>query len=716
MDLFAARQKVGALTAPSNVVIVGASDKPGSWSARVWRNLHRYGFTRPIYLINPRRSEIWDQVCHPNFAALPAPPDHLVILAPAIQVAGALRTGAAAGARSATIFSSGFGEGYGETGALLGKELTDAIRDTGLSVSGPNCMGNICARSNFVTLVEDRELNVGGGPIALVGQSGGVMVFLNQALEERGLSADYLITSGNEIGLCISDYIAFLAYEPDLKIIIVYIEALKEADDFRQACLAARSAGKSIIAIKLGQSDAGRSAAMAHTGSLAGSMESFDALCADIGVIRAHTLDEAVELAELLTHTNPPAGLRLAALTLSGAYRGLLLDAAERHGLTFPNLAPETKVRIDSALGVGSLVSNPIDGGFSVLTSEVAYRECIEALRADVGIDMVLLQESLPRAAGSQRAERYIKIIQEYAAQPGKPVACVTLASHGQSDYSRNLRKKASHVAFLQEANKALLAIRAVAERERLYKLACYPVVNVSMSDERLSVVELVKNFVQAGRRTLSEYESKKILNAYGLKILVEETADNLENALKVARAIGYPVVMKGVSQTLQHKSDAGAVIAGICNEDHLAEAWSIIARNVEAAGHIPEGVLIVQQAAEGLELVLGLHHDPECGLTFMMGAGGVLLELVKDLSFAAAPLTQKKVLDMIARTKVALLIQGYRGSTPLDHTQVVDAIMGLAALSLDLGPYIESVDVNPLRLLPSGAFVLDSLIILRES
>jgi acetyltransferase len=717
VDLLAACEKVSALTAPKNVVIVGASDKAGSWSARVWRNLHRYGFPRSVYPVNPHRNEIWDQVCYNNFGALPERPDHLVILTPATQVVDALRTGAAAGARSATIFSAGFGEGYGASGILLSKDLAAAIKETGLSVNGPNCMGNICARSSFVTLVEDRRLNVGGGPIALVGQSGGVMVFLNQALEERGLNVDYLITSGNEIGLCISDYIAFLAAEADLKVIVVYIEALKGPDDFRQACLAARSAGKSIIAVKLGQSDAGRSAAMAHTGSLAGSMESFDALAADVGVIRAHSLDEAVELAELLAHTNTPAGLRLGALTLSGAYRGLLLDAAERNGLIFPDLAPETKLRIDRALGIGSLVSNPIDGGFSVLTSEAAYRECIEALRADTGIDMVLLQESLPRAAGSNRAERYIRIIEEYASQPGKPLACVTLASHGQSDYSRDLRATAYHVPFLQEANKALHAIRAAVERDRLFEISCYPVANVCVSDDRLCIIEHVKKLTQGGSCTLSEPESKKILKAYGFSFPVEEIARNLDGALTLAHAIGYPIVMKGVSNTLQHKSDVGAVVVGVCNDDSLAEAWRVIARNVEAAGHDQiDGVLIAKQAPDGLELVIGLHRDLECGFTFMFGAGGVLLELINDVSFASAPMSREKALDMVSRTKVARLIHGYRGSKSLDPTPLVDALMGLAALSVDLGQFIQSVDINPLRLLPSGAVVLDGLVVLRAS
>ena len=232
MDFAAARAKVGALVAPKNIVLVGASDKPGSWSARVWRNLNRYGFRGPIYPMNPGRTEIWDRPCYADFASLPEKPDHLVVLAPAPHVAGVIRAGASAGARSATIFSAGFGEGEGGPGAALGADLRAALAETGIGASGPNCMGNICAPSRFVTLTEDRELSMAGGPVALVGQSGGVMIFMNQALEERGVFADYLVTSGNEAGLTVADYIAFFAGEPRIKVIIVYIEALKRAGRF----------------------------------------------------------------------------------------------------------------------------------------------------------------------------------------------------------------------------------------------------------------------------------------------------------------------------------------------------------------------------------------------------------------------------------------------------------------------------------------------------
>ena len=236
LDLEASKRKVAALTAPRNVVLVGASDRAGSWAARVWRNLNRYRFPGPIHLVNPRRNEVWDRPCYPDFKSLPEAPDHLVVLVPAAGVAETLRSGAAAGARSATVFSAGFGEAFDSQAAALGRELAAVIAETGLGVSGPNCMGNVCAKSRLVTLTEDRPLAVRGGPAALVGQSGGMMIFINAALEERGIWAEYLITSGNEAGLSVPDYVAFFADQPELKVIIIYVEAISNPEKFAAAC------------------------------------------------------------------------------------------------------------------------------------------------------------------------------------------------------------------------------------------------------------------------------------------------------------------------------------------------------------------------------------------------------------------------------------------------------------------------------------------------
>ena len=710
------RAKVEALVAPRNVVIVGASDRPGNWALRAWRNLQRYKFPGPIFLINPKRDEILGEKCYPDFAALPEPPDHILVVTPASAVADVLESGAAAGARSATIFSSGFGEAYDEAGAALGLRLREVIARTGLGVSGPNCMGNVCKPARFVTLTEDRPHNMDMGEVALVGQSGGVMIFINQALEERGMLARYLITSGNEAGLQVADYIAWFAGDPALKVIIVYVEAVADLGRFIAACREARAAGKSVIAIKLGQSEEGRAAALAHTGSLAGSVAAFDAVAADAGVIRADTLDDAVELAELLAHTGAPTGRRLGAVTLSGAYRGLLLDAAERHGLTFPKLATETVASLEKVMGVGSLISNPIDGGFSVLSSPQAYKACIEAMQADPNIDMVLLQEAIPREPGSNRAEAYIQLVEDYVAEGGhKPLSFVTLTSHGQTAHSRAIRHGAPHVSFLQEANKALRAIASAARRGEAEALGS------SGADTHAPAPALAQELREQARQlqaplALDEARSKALLAAYGVPLPQEGLAQDVEAAVALATRIGFPVVLKAVCATLTHKSDVGAVQLHLRDADAVRAAWARIQANLAAHGFVDalEGMLVAQMVTGGLELVMGLHRDPEMGPVIMGGSGGVLLELVRDVAFAAPPLTLAKAHDLIARTKAGALMRGYRGSGALDAQAYAQTLVALGRLANDLGDVLESIDVNPFLLLAEGGVALDALVVLR--
>jgi acetyltransferase len=721
LDLEASKRKVAALTAPRNVVLVGASDRAGSWAARVWRNLNRYQFPGPIHLINPRRSEIWERPCHPDFKSLPEAPDHLVVLVPAAGVAETLRSGAAAGARSATVFSAGFGEAFDASAAALGRELKDVIAQTGLGVSGPNCMGNVCAKSRLVTLTEDRPLAVRTGPVALVGQSGGMMIFINAALEERGIFAEYLITSGNEAGLSVPDYVAFFADQSELKVIIIYVEAIADPARFGAACRLARAAGKAIVAVKLGGSEAGRTAAMAHTGSLAGSLEAFDALAAELGVIRADTLDDAVEATELIAHTGAPAGRRLGAITLSGAFRGLILDAAERNDLVLPALAPQTLERLNAVLGVGSLVGNPIDGGFGVLTSAENYMASIEAMQADPGVDLLLLQEALPREGGSARAENYIAMVEAYAAAGAaagsarKPIAFVTPVSHGQTDYSRALRARAPHVSFLQEANKALRAIAGVARAREGEQLAgTSAAAGRRPTPEQAEAVARMCARASADAMALDEVESKALLRAYGIATPAEELVTSQAQAVSAADRIGYPVVLKAVSSRLTHKSDAGAVALNLAGGAAVAAEYDAMARRLQP--HALAGMLVCRQIRGGLELVLGLHRDPEIGLVVMAGAGGVLLELTADVAFCVPPVSPEKARDMLARTRAGALIDGYRGSGARDGEAVVAALVGLGQLAADLKDVIESVDINPFVALPrgQGGLALDALVVLR--
>jgi acetyltransferase len=392
-----------------------------------------------------------------------------------------------------------------------------------------------------------------------------------------------------------------------------------------------------------------------------------------------------------------------------------LLDAAEKNRLEFPPLAPATAEKLDRVLTVGSLVGNPIDGGFGVLTSAENYLASIEALQADPNIDIVLLQEAVPREPGSARAESYIAMANDYAAtKTTKPIAFVTPISHGQTDYSRALRAKAPHVSFLQEANKALRAIASVTRRDRVERLGQTATDDRESTPQQRAAIERLSAAAQAGAVVLNEFESKDVLRAYGIRTPGESLVTTAKEAVAAAERIGYPVVLKAVSDTLTHKSDVGAVVLHLQNAAELSEAYERMAEKLSK--YALAGMLVCRQIRGGQELVLGLHRDPEIGLVVMAGTGGVLIELIKDVSFALPPLSREKAADMLDRTRVANLLRGYRGEAALDCNAVLDALIGLGRLANDAAELIESVDINPFVALPQGegALALDALIVLQ--
>ena len=419
---------------------------------------------------------------------------------------------------------------------------------------------------------------------------------------------------------------------------------------------------------------------------------------------------------ELLVHTGAPGGRRLGAITLSGAFRGLLYDAAERNGLQFPKLADATLAKLNAILGVGSLVSNPIDGGFGVLSSDDNYKASIAALQADPNIDMILIQENLPREPGSDRAERYIHTVEAIVAGGApKPIAIITPVSHSQSDYSRALRAQVPHVSFLLEVNKSLRAIASVARRDELERLAA-PSAKVASTPAESCRSSVACGCWQKMARPRSTRSSRKqLIRAYGIPTPTEIAVQSPDDAVKAARQIGYPVVLKAVAAKLLHKSDAGAVALHLADDDAVRAAYARIADNVRRAGiESLDAMLVCQQISGGLELVLGLNRDPEMGLVVMAGSGGVLLELTKDVAFAAPPITREKARAMIERTHAARLMRGYRSSRVLDADAAIDALVALGRIADDLANVVQSIDINPFVVLPRGGFALDALFVSR--
>jgi acyl-CoA synthetase (NDP forming) len=698
--------KVDALLNPKNVVILGASDRPGNWAHRVWRNLRRYEYPGAVYPFNPSRETVWNTRCYRDFAELPEAPDHLVVLIPAPAVAPALAEAARFGARSATVMTSGFDEGESASAAEAVAQLQRVLDETGLAISGPNCLGNLNASARLMTMPDDRPQRLAAGPVAVIGQSGGIAMAIKRSLEERGVDCGWAITSGNEAGLTTADYIEYFAQTPGVRAIVSYLESVHDPARFLSACAQAQSAGKAVVVVKLGASRAGRAAALAHTGRLAGAMEAFDARTKPLGAVRAANLDAAVEIVEYLVHALPPRVTELGAITFSGGLRGMLLDMAAAQGLTFARLAGATRRKLEALMTTGTVVGNPLDAGFAALTSQEAYLHAIVTLLADPAIGFLLLQEELPRASGTERKEANLRAVNAIAAKADKPIAFFSMISYGLTDYSRALRSELPNLVFLQETGKALAVASAVIGYGQKRKGTPTPLESPERAKKHLS------RFLTGKSGPRSEVESKALLKAYGIAAPLESVAQSEREAVQAATKIGFPVVMKAVSAALPHKSDIGAVVLGIKSVQRARQAYQQVLRAARKQRCDLDGVLVARQISDGIELALGLHRDPEMGMVIMCGAGGTGLELHRDVAFAALPLDEAAAQEMISRLRISQSIAGYRGSPPLDRKALVKALLSLSQLAMDAGSRIESVDVNPFLLRRRGGLALDALVV----
>jgi acyl-CoA synthetase (NDP forming) len=706
-------KRIHAMLHPRNIVLVGATDKPGNYAERIWNNLIKYQYEGGLYPVNARRETIWGGPCYKDFASLPEQPDHVLVLVPARFAVQVIRDAAAAGARSATIVTSGFSELRDDESQRLAAELQAAIRETGLAVTGPNCLGNLSAGEKLFTNIDDRVVTMEAGPVAIAGQSGAIVMAIRQALEDRGVGVGYMVTTGNETGLETPDLMAYFAADPSIRVIVVYLEGVRNTQVFRRACKAARAAGKPVIALKLGASEGGRAAAMAHTGALAGSIETFDAISTREGVIRVRGLDELIETTECFVHADPPKGARIAAVSLSGGKRGLLIDAFSAAGLNFDALSQDASDKLAKMLGPGSIVGNPLDAGFAAVVDPSVYIRSIKIMIDDPDTDIVLIDAELPKAPHELR-ERNLRIVDGMAAAASKPVVYISTMSIGFTEFTKGLRKSLPHIAVMQGLDRAVGAIKSLIDYASLRK-EVPEVVSSSSASARAMLEKMLKNATGAA---LDEVASKKLLKAYGIPVSREEIAETAADAVKIARKIGFPVVAKVVSADILHKSDIGGVVLNINSAAEVKKAFNDIAARVRKLKGKPklEGILIAQQVKAELELVVGASLDAEMGPVVLFGTGGVDIELMKDVALAGAPLDEADARELINRTKAGVKLRGYRGKPALHEASAVKAIVGLSNLMADAGTRIASIDVNPFLINTRTGVAVDGLIILNNA
>jgi acetyltransferase len=678
-----------ALFNPGSVAVVGASPDVGKPGGRCLAFLQKFRYPGRLYPVNPKYRTIGALTCYSDLSTLPAPVDLVVLLVPANAVAKYLNAAAAAGARAAIVCSSGFAEA-GDEGAQLQQELVDAAESNGIAVLGPNCLGLVDLHhglaASFSTALES-DAPVKAGPIAFVSQSGAMGIAVFSVAQAEGVALGKFISTGNEAVLDFTHFLEYLADDPDVSLVLGYIEGVRDGRRFVSAARRARAAGKKVAVLKVGQSEAGERAARSHTGALAGSAKVYEAAFRRGGVRAVSDVRGLLDLAMAVPGQRAPAGKRMGIVNMSGGAGVMMADACSSHQLEVPTLSESTVRALAKVLPPFVSKANPVDYG-PIYTDPDAIRTCVELVANDPAIDQVLVFIGLSPSLAGVIEQR----LADVQARSGKPIIAAWLG--GPEAGIKRLRELG--IATFSEP------VRAVAAAAHLVffgqalpgpdvALAAQPSPQASTTRQALSA------YVAAGRTSLSEQEVKRLIASYDIPVGAEVLATTTAEAVAAAKKFGRPVAVKAESPDLLHKSDAGAVKLNVA----AAEVEQAFRAVVDAAAKVVgadkvRGALIQPMAQRGVEMLAGLRHDPQFGPTVTVGMGGVASEVLADAATELAPLDLELARSMIARLRGAPLLGAFRGGAAHDVDALARVLVALSELAIDAGPRLAELDLNP--------------------
>ncbi len=696
------RLSLERLIRPRSVAIVGASEKAGALGASVLANLERAGFPGAIHLVNPKRAEIGGRPCVASVDDLPEGVDAAVLAIPRAGVLDAVRALARRKAGAAIIFSAGFAE-TGAQGLAEQRELARIAEESDMAIEGPNCLGLV----NFVdgvplTFVELPGDRLGARPgIGLVSQSGAMAAVLAVTLASRGLGLSYSISTGNEAASGVEDYVDYLVDDPDTHILAMIVEQFRKPARFLAAATRAAARAKPIVLLHPGRSSAARESAATHTGALAGDYDVMRLKVERAGVLLVETLEELGDVAEMLLRHPARAPGGAAVVCESGAYKALTLDLAEREGLPLPPLGDADSPALRAALPDFVPVSNPLDVTAQGLVDPDLYARVLAALVADDRIESVLL--AIIQTDSVTAKLKFPPILA--AIEKLRPAKRVVFAGLDEGavvppDYVARLR--ALSVPYFPSAERA---VRALARLQR-WRGAARP---SAMPQSARSAA------FAAFSGVIPEWRAKLALASMGIPFPQGALATTPAEAAAIAAGIGYPVAIKAQAPELAHKSDAGGVIVGLRDEAALKDGWAKLKDNVGRSrpGLALDGILIEAMGAPGVEMIVGGRNDPEWGPVVVVGFGGVQAEILKDSRLLAPDMNDAEILAELKALKGAALLEGFRGSPPLDLEAIIAIVRAIGLLLLD-EPSIREVDLNPVVIHPrgEGATALDALIL----
>jgi acetate---CoA ligase (ADP-forming) len=704
------RDDLKRLIDPKIVAIVGASETRGSFGERTLSNMS--AFTGKVYAINPKYNSLLGRPCVPSLADLPESPDCVVLCVARTMVEDMIDSAAAVQAGGAIVYASGFAETSKPDRIEAQQRLAQLAQRAGVRVVGPNCVGiaNTGSRAGMNFMPDYAGMGHRRGPVGIVSQSGALGYTVLQGMQ-RGIGFSHYLAAGNSCDVDVCDFVSYLAEDDDTKSIVCILEGVKDGGRFFAAARKARSAGKTLVVYKTGNSETSSNAAMSHTGTMVGSVVAYQSVIEQAGAIAVDDLEAALETAAFMAKAKAPTrGRGVGILSTSGGAAVICADKAEAHGIPLPLLEPSTDRALREVVPDFGSVANPADLTAEVLKTSETFGFCLDAFLNDSGFSALVLPMIFAHASSSgARAPAIV----EAAARSDRPLAVVWMNEWLQGPGSELLDAD-PRVCMFRSADRCFATLRAWFDwHERRVE-------EVSGARRSDPSAEPAARRILAGLRdhgaALSETDSKRMLACYGIATPMEIVARDPEQAALASGQIGCPVAIKIVSPDILHKTQAGGVQLGLSTPGDVRSAAAEILAS--AARHAPlariDGISVQQMAPPGVELVLGVKNDRQFGPLLAVGLGGIMVELLADTAVRLAPVDDQAARAMLASLKGHALLTGFRGKPGVNIDALVDTICRLSELAYDLRDLVDQIDVNPVIASAGAVVAADALIVFR--
>ena len=689
---------IARLLAPRSIAVIGAGRAPGKIGHELFRNLLRYGFEGPVYPVHPQAGSVAGVRAYPNIVEVPDAVDLAVVVVPAADVLAVARQCAEKGVLGLIIISAGFAE-TGDDGKAAERELVSLARSNGMRIIGPNCLGVVNTAPAVRMDATFAPAQPVAGNVAFLSQSGGLGIELMSRAGDLGIGISQFVSVGNKADVSGNDLLQFWADDSQTEVVLLYLESFGNPTKFvRLARKLART--KPIVAVKSGRTAAGSRAASSHTAALASSDVAVDALFRQAGVIRVDTLDELLSTAMVLAHQPLPVGRRVAIVSNAGGPGILAADACAGAGLEVPELAPATQDALRKILTADATVRNPVDlvAGATAEQFEGALRIAL----ADVSIDAVLAIFVPPLVTRADDVARAIVAAAE--SEQTKPVLACFLGHVGVPELLRGGEGKRTipSFAFPESAAHALGRVADLAAWRRRPPGVLPPLDRVDIVRAREIVAAALDRDPEG--MWLRQSEASALLTCFGIPgVAFREVADAAA-ARSAAHEIGFPVALKALAPGLVHKSDVGGVALDLRDAAAVAHAWDAMTRSV---GPAMTGAIVQPMVASGVELIIGITHDPSFGPLVLFGLGGVTAELLGDRALRLVPVTDEDAHELVRSLRGSQLLFGYRGSPATDVAALEDLILRVGMLADEI-PEIAEMDLNPVIASAAGALPID--------